>query len=129
MKLGYTIIYVQDVLKTIDFYQKAFSLTLKFLHESAHYAEMDTGETTLAFASEELAKMNGLCIQSHNPRENPSGFELAFVTPNIKKAYETALKGGAQSILPPTQKPWDQTVSYVADLNGILIEICSPLQP
>ncbi|MFO0110274.1 MAG: VOC family protein, partial [Alphaproteobacteria bacterium] len=27
----------------------------------------------------------------------------------------------------PEQKPWGQTVAYVRDLNGFLVEICSPV--
>jgi predicted enzyme related to lactoylglutathione lyase len=33
----------------------------------------------------------------------------------------------AKSVSPPTQKPWGQTVSYVRDNNGFLIEICSEI--
>jgi hypothetical protein len=29
--------------------------------------------------------------------------------------------------VPPTVKPWGQTVSYVRDLDGFLVEICSPM--
>ena len=45
MKLGYTILYVSDVEKTVAFYEAAFGLTRRFIHEGG-YAEMDTGETT-----------------------------------------------------------------------------------
>lgn len=34
MKLGYTIVYVADVPTTIDFYERAFGLKRRFLHES-----------------------------------------------------------------------------------------------
>ena len=50
MKLGYTSIYVADVLATIDFYERAFGLKRRFVHESNLYAELNTGETVLAFA-------------------------------------------------------------------------------
>lgn len=66
MKLGYTILYVKDVKQTIDFYQRAFALKLKFIHESSQYAEMDTGETTLAFASETLAQSHGITFKANS---------------------------------------------------------------
>ncbi|MDR6126390.1 catechol 2,3-dioxygenase-like lactoylglutathione lyase family enzyme [Sphingomonas sp. SORGH_AS438] len=50
MKLGYTSIYVADVLAMIDFYERAFGLKRRFVHESNLYAELNTGETVLAFA-------------------------------------------------------------------------------
>jgi len=51
MKLGYTIIYVADVPETVAFYEAAFGLSRRFIHESQLYGEMDTGETILAFAA------------------------------------------------------------------------------
>ena len=46
------IIYVKDELATVAFYHKAFGLEQRFLHESNQYAEMETGQTILAFANE-----------------------------------------------------------------------------
>lgn len=127
MKLGYTILYVEDVTKTIDFYQRAFSLKLKFVHESNQYAEMETGETTLAFASEALAQSNGVSIRPNRGGEPAAGFEIALVTTAVAAAFEKAVRAGAKEIAPPMAKPWGQTVAYVTDLNGILVEICEPI--
>jgi lactoylglutathione lyase len=51
MKYRYTIIYVSSVEETLEFYKKAFAFDVKFIHESKAYGELQTGETTLAFAS------------------------------------------------------------------------------
>ena len=56
MKFSYCTIYVQDLNKTISFYEKAFSLKIKFIHESGAYAEMETGATVLSFSQTELAE-------------------------------------------------------------------------
>ena len=40
MKLGYIIIYVSDVPKTVAFYETAFDLKRRFIHESHLSAEM-----------------------------------------------------------------------------------------
>lgn len=58
IKFSHTIFYVEDVIKTIHFYELVFELKVKFIHESKTYAELMTGDMTLAFASEELGKMN-----------------------------------------------------------------------
>ena len=34
MRLGYTIIYVKDVTRTVKFYEQAFGLSRRFVHES-----------------------------------------------------------------------------------------------
>jgi catechol 2,3-dioxygenase-like lactoylglutathione lyase family enzyme len=58
MKLGYTIIYVPNVAESLSFFESAFGLSRRFLHESGDYGELETGETTLAFASHELGNAN-----------------------------------------------------------------------
>ncbi len=55
-------------------------------------------------------------------------YEIALSVENyaaVDKAYETVVKGGAQSILEPTTEPWGQRTCYVADPEGNLIEIGS----
>ena len=58
MKFGYTIIYVPDVAASLAFFEKAFGFSQRFLHESGAYGELDTGETTLAFAAHALGAMH-----------------------------------------------------------------------
>jgi catechol 2,3-dioxygenase-like lactoylglutathione lyase family enzyme len=58
MKLGYIIVYVPDVAQSVAFYENAFGLVRRFMHESGQYAEMDTGATALAFASEDMVSTN-----------------------------------------------------------------------
>lgn len=127
MKFGYTILYVEDVPQTLAFYKKAFGIEQKFLHESNMYGELATGETTLAFASNEMASMNGFSIRKNSPDEMPVGAEIAFVTDNVQTAYSTAIEAGAIECSAPQEKPWGQIVSYVRDNNGFLVEICSPI--
>ena len=55
MKFGYTILYVSDVLATIDFYESAFGLERGMVHES-EFAELNTGATRLAFARDEFVR-------------------------------------------------------------------------
>ena len=54
MRLGYAIVYVPDVAESIRFFERAFGLKRKFLHDSGTYGELDTGETTLSSAAHAL---------------------------------------------------------------------------
>jgi len=128
MKLGYTIIYVNDVVETVEFYELAFGLARRFIHEAGDYAEMETGETALTFAAEDAATDNDIAIYPNSSRELPAGWEICLVTSNVKAAYEKAVASRAKAIVPPTDKPWGQTVSYVRDLNGCLVELASPME-
>jgi catechol 2,3-dioxygenase-like lactoylglutathione lyase family enzyme len=127
MKLGYTILYVHDVPRAVAFYEDAFGLGRRFVHEAGMYAEMDTGATTLAFASNGLAKSNLPCgFRQNHPGSPPAGFEVAFITADVQAAYSRALAAGAIPVAPPTTKSWGQTVAFVRDQDGIVVELCSP---
>ncbi|WP_147126850.1 VOC family protein [Shimia ponticola] len=129
MKLGYTIIYVTDVPDAVAFYETAFGLSRRFIHESNLYGELDTGDTVLAFAGLEAAEMNGLSIVPNDPKGPAAGWEVCFVTDDVATAYDRAIAAGCMPVSPPDDKPWGQTVSYVRDLNGCLVEIASPIRP
>jgi catechol 2,3-dioxygenase-like lactoylglutathione lyase family enzyme len=128
MKFGYTIVYVPDVSSSLAFFEKAFGLSRRFLHESGAYGELNTGETSLAFASLEMGKVNlpaGFVAASASAR--PLGFEVAFVTPSVAEAHAKAVSCGAAEVKPPESKPWGQVVSYVRCPDGTLVELCSPM--
>ena len=128
MQFGYTILYVEDVTRAIDFYERAFGLTRRFVSDDATYGEMETGDTTLSFASHSLV---GEFIRGgyrrNDPAESPAGVEIGLVTDDVAAAWDTALAAGAIVVAPPTTKPWGQTVAYVRDLDGMLVEICTPV--
>jgi lactoylglutathione lyase len=128
VKLGYTILYVSDVTSSIEFYELAFGFTRKFITPENDYGELLTGETTISFTSIELAHTNlkSGFVQSMLS-EKPFGIELALVTENVTETIEAAVKLGAVVIEPPVQKPWGQTVGYIRDINGFLLEICTPI--
>ena len=128
MKLGYIILYVPDVSAAIAFYEKAFGLARRFIHESGTYAELETGTTALAFVEEGAAKEHGFTVRHLRPKEDAAAIELALVTADVATAYTRAVEAGAEATQPPKQKPWGQTVAYVRDLNGVLVELCSPME-
>jgi lactoylglutathione lyase len=127
MKLGYVILYVKDVSGSIVFYEEAFGLKRRFVHEAGLYAEMDTGATTLSFAAYGLAKSNLPCeFRKNGLSKPPAGFEVAFTTDDVQAAYDKALAAGATAAAPPMTKPWGQVVAFVRDKDGIIVELCSP---
>ena len=129
VKLGYVILYVPVVNDAVEFYEKAFGLKRRFVHESGSYAEMETGDTALAFASEDLAATHGFQFSKTRSDSAPPSVEVALVTDNVQSVYKLALDAGAEGVKPPEQKPWGQIVSYVRDQNGYLVEICSSVSP
>ena len=125
MQLGYTILYVPDVPATLKFYEAAFGLTTRFLHESGDYGELETGTTALAFSAHSLMQQLGKNPQAANAHA-PS-FEIALCTPDVPAALARAVAAGATPMRPVEVMPWGQTIAYVADLNGFLVELCTPM--
>jgi len=129
MKYAYTILYVANVPETTEFYERAFGFARKFITPENDYAELISGETSLAFASLELGNSNfkkGFEIIPKNTK--PFGVELAFTTENIEADFQKAINAGAVEFEPLTRKPWGQKVGYLRDNNGFLIEICTPMK-
>ncbi len=129
MKYAYTILYVENVLETIDLYEKAFGFSRKFITDENDYGELMTGEITIAFASIKLGESNfkkGFEKSSNSGK--PFGVELTFTTENIEEDFQNAIKYGATEYEPLTEKPWGQKVGYLRDNNGFLIEVCTPIK-
>ncbi len=129
IKFAYTILYVENVTKSIEFYEKAFGFTRKFITEENDYGEIITGETTISFASKNLANANlkNGFIES-DLKNKPFGIELGLVTENVAETLESAKNNGGIIIEEPKQKPWGQIVAYIRDIDGFLIEICTVME-
>mgnify|MGYP001034946983 CR=1 FL=1 len=129
IQYAYTILYVNNVPKTMEFYNNAFGFEQKFITPENDYGEIISGTTTIAFASVVLGKSNfkkGFIESTLS--EKPFGIELAFTTSEVEKVMESAIKNGAVLLEEIVTKPWGQQVGYLRDLNGFIIEICTPIQ-
>ncbi len=129
VSLGYTIFYVNDVAATISFFEAAFDLQRRIVTPENDYGELDTGATTLAFVSIELAKANldvaGGFIFPHETLPAPA--TITLTTTDIKATVAAALAAGGRNYTDPVDKPWGQTVAYLLGPSNILIEIATPM--
>ncbi len=128
MHYAYTILYVPDVEKALSFYEQAFGFDRAFMVESGEYGELSTGQTKLAFAKRDFATgLTSLDFAPVSQEDLVPPVEFGFVTENVEKFYQQALAAGAVNVKAPHQKPWGQTVAYVRDPNGYLLEICTAM--
>lgn len=123
MKFRYTILYVEDVPASLAFYESAFGLARKMLHDSGTYGELDTGETVLAFLAR--ASLAGLGKTPGRMDRAAPVFEIALETDDVDAAFARAVAAGARPERDPEDMPWGQRISYVSDPDGVLVEICS----
>ena len=128
--LGYVILYVSDVAASLAFYEKAFGLARRFFHDDngKAYGELETGATRLAFASVALATEHlNQPVVTAAPDKAPLGVEIALTTADVPALFQGALQAGAIAVSEPATKPWGQTVAYVRDNSGFLVELCTPM--
>lgn len=128
--LGYVLLYVNDVAASLAFYEKAFGLTRRFFHDDhgKAYGELETGAARLAFASIALAEEHlKQEIVAAAPNKAPLGMEIALTTPDVPALFKQAVKAGAVVVSEPATKPWGQTVAYLRDNSGFLVELCTPM--
>ncbi|UHO39275.1 VOC family protein [Chryseobacterium capnotolerans] len=129
IKFKYVILYVENVESAMNFYKNTFNAEIKFITPEKDYGELITGETTLSFASVELASSNikkGFLLSQ--AEEKPFGIELGFVTDDVENLVEKAVKNGAILYEKITVKPWGQKTAYIKDPNNYLVEICTEIQ-
>jgi lactoylglutathione lyase len=96
----------------------------------ADYGELDTGSTTLAFATNTLAESNlgqSGGFTHLDPTAPPPGVAITLIADDVPSTVDAAIACGARAYVDPADKPWGQTVAYVLDPNGVLIEIATPV--
>jgi len=127
MKLGYVIVYVNNVEASLAFFEKAFGLSRGFLSEGGEFGTLDTGTTALGFATHQVARtsVSQYVVAADSPV--PLGMEVGLVTPNVAAACDRAVAAGAVLVQAPVTKPWGQTVAYVRAPDGTLVELCTPM--
>ncbi|MDO4683913.1 MAG: VOC family protein [Lautropia sp.] len=125
MKFRYTIFYGEDVAASIDFFCRAFGFRASFIHPEGDFAQLETGETLLAFCSRRLLQAQGK--SPGQPSLEHPVFEIALETDDVPAALDKALRAGGRLIEETRLQDWGQQTAYVADPNGFLVEICSPM--
>jgi len=129
IKFAYTILYVENVPKTMEFYKTVLGFEQKILTPENDYGELRSGATTIAFANHELGHSNFKeGFAESNIANKPFGIELAFTTDKVEETMERAIQNGAVLLADAVTKPWGQKVGYLKDLNGFILEICTPIK-
>ncbi|MDR7335278.1 VOC family protein [Roseateles asaccharophilus] len=130
MLFAYTLVFVADVAASLDFFDQAFGLPRRFLHESGAYGEVDTGEggVKLAFVDHATARdsVQGDYVAADTSAK-PLGMEIGFTVLDVQAAFDRAVAAGARPVAAPVSKPWGQVVSYVRCPDGTLVELCTAM--
>ncbi|XP_042509814.1 uncharacterized protein LOC122085445 [Macadamia integrifolia] len=128
---AYTVVYVKDVAKSVEFYANAFGYTVRRLDGSHRWGELESGQTTISFTPVHQHETDNRTGQVQTPRNeherNP--VEVCFAYSNVDEAYKRAVDNGAVPVSPPEEKEWGQKVGYVRDIDGIVVRLGSYVNP
>lgn len=126
--LGYIVIWVPDVLATVAFYEAAFGLERRSIRSfgSTTWAEMETGPTTLAFASQsEADHLFADGYRANAADQPPAAILVSLVVDDVETTWRSAVAAGAVGRDAPKREPWGQVVARMRDLNGVLVSLAS----
>ena len=127
LTLGWTIVYVDDPVAASEFYAETFGLTPEFADPTGAYAQMDTGQTKLAFASYALGEDNFPGGVARPAADRPAHVEITLVTADVDGAVRVAAAAGCAVLADPVDKPHGQRVAWLRDPFGTLVEIGTPM--
>ncbi|KAH6799248.1 dessication-induced 1VOC superfamily protein [Perilla frutescens var. frutescens] len=116
---AYTVVYVKDVAKSVEFYGKAFGYNVRRLDGSHRWGELESGQTTLAFTPAKQHETDDLTGSVKIRDRNP--VEVCFDYADVDAAYTRAVENGAEAVAEPEDKEWGQRVGYVRDIDGIVV--------
>ncbi|KAK8479833.1 hypothetical protein V6N13_010875 [Hibiscus sabdariffa] len=126
--LGYTIFYVRDVAKSVDFYAKAFGYNVRRLDESHRWGELESGQTTIAFTPKHQHETDDLTGEVQPPKSHlhRPPMELCFIYSDVDAAFKRAVENGAVPVSQPEDKvEWGQRVGYVRNIDGMTVRMGS----
>lgn len=125
MKFHATVLYVDDVPAALVFYERAFGFKMNHFDEALQYGELDTGNTTLALSSHELGVKLTAGSYARPNDGRTAGVEITFMAPDVRAAFDHAVRAGAQPVKGPEVMPWGWTMAFVRSTDGTLIGLCS----
>lgn len=126
-RLVSSVLHVANVERAVRFYGAAFGFRRRFVDELGLYAETDAGTTTLAFTEREFAQRQAVPTQTLAADGPPPPSEIAVAVDDVQTAVDLAVRAGARLERAAETKYWGQTVAYVRDPDGHLVQICTPL--
>ncbi|KAL8261794.1 hypothetical protein R6Q59_025843 [Mikania micrantha] len=128
---AYTVVYVKDVAKSVDFYKKAFGASIRMLDGSHRWGELESGQTTIAFTPVHQHETDDITgeVQEQKSKSRRNQLEICFAYADVDAAYKRAVENGADAVCKPEEKEWGQKVGYVRDNDGIVVRMGSYVKP
>lgn len=125
VRLVSTVLYVEDVGRAVAFYETAVGFRCRLRDDRGLYADLETGGSTLALIARRSAEQESAPRMDVSVPGPPPPIELAVEVEDVAGAVERAVESGAELVRSPETKYWGQTIGFVRDLDGHVIQFCS----
>lgn len=123
VRLGYAILFVSDLERSVRFYRDVIRLPFRF--STGTYAEFATeGAKFSLFARSALPELIG---REAPPDEVPwpTG-EVAFFCDDVDAEHDRLVQAGVRVLARPADRPWGERTLHIADPDGNVIELTQP---
>jgi len=119
VRLGYAILFVSELDRSVAFYRDVLGLPFRFANES--YAEFQTGGAKFSlYARSHLRELIGVDAPA-GAVPWPQG-EVAFFCDDVDAEHARLVRAGVRVLAPPTDRPWGERTLHVADPDGYVVE-------
>ncbi|ASP40063.1 hypothetical protein CHH28_15885 [Bacterioplanes sanyensis] len=119
-----TAVYVSDLARSQAFYQDLLGLKAVFTTDwIVQLADPDSGEVCLMLQPQQHE------LVPTSFQKNPQGLSLVFVVDDVDKRYRYARSQNWPIVQEPRNEEYGQRRFLLADLDGVLIDICTPCEP
>ena len=114
------IVFVEDVARSLDFYERVVAAELDHFDEDGSYGELKSG---IGFAAHyHVERHLDLSFQRNEAGALPCGFELDFAVDDVDSVFARALEAGAEAVWEPREKPWGRS-ALLRDLDGVFFHV------
>ena len=120
MEIGYVILYVGELERSVAFYRDVVGFAYKFT--DAGYAEFDAGG--VRFALYERRRAEWLTGRDVAPG---AGGEVVVMVDGVDAYAERLVAAGVQVLSGPADRPWGHRTVHVADPDGFVVEFAEEI--
>ncbi len=125
-RLFSAVLYVDDVQRTVAFYEAAVGFRHRFTDDRGVYAELDTGGSVLSITARRETPRESTTRIELDPSGPPPPNDLAIEVDDVAGAVRRAVEAGGALVRDAETKYWGQTIGFVRDPDGHMIQFCSP---
>lgn len=120
-RIGYVILYVDDLDASVSFYRDVVGLPFKFAEHG--YAEFSTEGTR--FGLFERTRLPDLIGSEARPG-GPCG-EVLFLVDDVDVEARRLAAAGVRALCGPVDRPWGHRTLHIADPDGHIVEFAQEI--